>query len=79
MINVHAHMGAEDELSVRFVECFVQALDDAELPDDTEFRAALRAYMEWATADVQQYSPAGSIVPEHLQMPRWNWDGLQAR
>jgi hemoglobin len=46
MINVHAHMGAEDELSVRFVECFVQALDDAELPDDAEFRVALRAYME---------------------------------
>lgn len=79
MIGVHAHMGAEEELSVRFVDCFVQALDDAALPNDAEFRAALRAYMEWATADVQQYSPAGSVVPSHLEMPRWSWDGLQTQ
>ena len=52
------------------------AADDAGLPDDAEFRAALRAYMEWAVADVLVYSPAGAQVPGGLPMPHWSWDGL---
>lgn len=43
MIHVHARMEAEDELSNRFVDCFGRAIEVARLPEDAEFRAALRA------------------------------------
>jgi hemoglobin len=79
MLGIHAGAGAEDELGERFVQCFVRAADDAGLPGDAEFRAALRAYMEWAVAQVMACSPRGSPVPAGLAVPRWSWDGLQAR
>lgn len=77
MLYLHSGTGAEDELGERFVRCFVQAADDAGLPDDAEFRAALRSYMEWAVAEVMSVSPQGSVVADALRVPRWSWDGLQ--
>jgi hemoglobin len=79
MIGIHAGQGADEDLGRRFVECFVAAADDAGLPDDPEFRAALRAYMEWAVDEVQSYSPPGSRVPATMPMPRWGWSGLDER
>ncbi len=76
MLGIHAGQGASHDLSVRFVECFTRAADDAGLPDDPELRSALRAYMEWATADVESYAPHGSPVPDDLPMPHWSWEGL---
>jgi hemoglobin len=77
MLRIHAMNGAEAELGVRFVDCFVRAADDAALPDDPEFRAALRAYMEWAVGEVMSYAPPDSAVPTNAAVPRWSWDGLQ--
>ena len=77
MLDLHAGTGALDDLGVRFVECFVQAADDAGLPDAPEFRSSLRAYMEWAVRDVLAYAPQGTAVPQNLAVPRWSWDGLQ--
>lgn len=78
MLALHAGEGVDADLGERFVRCFVQAADDAGLPDDPDFRAALRAYMEWAVSEVLDYSPPGSQVPSNLPVPRWSWDGLQA-
>jgi hemoglobin len=75
---MHAHNGDMDDLGRRFVECFVAAMDDAGLPADPEFRAAMRAYMEWAVADVLTYAPEDSVVPAGAAMPRWSWDGRSA-
>ena len=72
---IHAHNGDMTDLGRRFVECFVLAADDAGLPGDPEFRAALRAYMEWAVDDVLEYSPVTATVPSGLSMPHWTWDG----
>jgi hemoglobin len=77
MLELHARMGAEADLNSRFVACFVAAADDAGLPADPELRTALRAYMEWATAEVFAYQPPDSVVPAGLSTPRWSWDGLQ--
>ncbi|MGZ4649459.1 MAG: globin domain-containing protein [Kineosporiaceae bacterium] len=77
MITVHAGEGIGPELSARFVRCFVEAADDAALPADPALRAALRSYMEWATAEVESYSPLGSTAPATLPMPRWSWNGLE--
>ncbi len=64
------------DLGRRFVECFATAADDAGLPTDPEFRRALRAYMEWAVAEVLLYGPPGREVPTELTMPCWTWEGL---
>jgi hemoglobin len=76
MLGVHAGEGVDDEFGGRFVACFVQALDDAGLPRDAEFRAAMRRYMEWAVGEVVSYGPPGSEVKPSLPTPRWTWQGL---
>jgi hemoglobin len=75
MLEIHAREGAEADLGERFVACFVQAADDAELPDDAELRRALTAYMEWAVAEVLTYSPEDAVVEPDLPVPRWGWNG----
>jgi hemoglobin len=68
----------DEDLGVRFVACFVEAADDAGLPDDPDLRAGLRAYMEWAVGEVLSYSPPeASRVMAGLPVPRWGWNGLQ--
>jgi hemoglobin len=76
MLEIHARQGAGSDLGERFVACFLQAADDAGLPDDVEFRASLRSYMEWAVRDVISYSPRDAQVPTGLAVPRWSWAGL---
>jgi hemoglobin len=76
VLQLHAGNGDMSDLGRRFVECFMMAADDAGLPGDPEFRQALRAYMEWAVAEVLLYGPVDSRVPEGIGMPRWDWDGL---
>lgn len=78
VLELHAGNGDMGELGRRFVDCFVRAADDAGLPDDPDFRAALRAYMKWAVGDVLSYSPEDSVVPAGLAMPHWSWDGLSS-
>lgn len=75
MLAIHAGHGAPDDWGDRFERCFIQAMDDAQLPKDPEFRKALRDYMHWATRQVNTYSPTGTSVDPDLPMPRWSWDG----
>lgn len=76
LVRLHSGNGDMGDLRARFVACFVAAADDAELPDDPEFRAALRAYMEWAVTDVLRYEADAGEVPRDLAVPRWSWNGL---
>ena len=78
LLYMHSDTGDMSDLGRRFVDCFALAADDAGLPAEPDFRAALRAYMEWAVSDVLTYSPHGSVVPGDLPMPHWSWDGLRA-
>lgn len=75
VLKLHAGNEMGTEIGDRFVGCFVQAADDAGLPDDPEFRAALRSYMESAMAEVLEYSPSEAEVAPGLRVPRWSWDG----
>ena len=77
MLEIHARQGAGDDYGPRFVACFMQAADDANLPDDPEFRAGLRSYMEWATHEVLSYAPSDSKVAAGLPDPHWSWSGLE--
>jgi hemoglobin len=76
MLTRHAECEAPDEMGTAFVECFVAAADDAELPPEPEFRAVLRSYMQWAVDEVMTYAPRGSVVPGAAAVPRWSWSGL---
>jgi len=75
VLGIHAGTGADDEFGPRFVACFVQALDDARLPDDPGFRSAMRSYIEDATREVMSYAAVGSEAPAAAKVPRWSWNG----
>lgn len=76
LLHMHAHNGDMTDLGDRFCVCFERAMDDARLPTDPDFRAALRSYMRWAVDDVLSYSAKDAVVPEGAAIPRWGWDGL---
>ncbi len=76
LLRMHAGNGDVSDLGRRFVTCFVAAADDAGLPPDPELRAALRAYMEWAVADVVEHERPED-VPTRAPLPRWDWEGLR--
>lgn len=77
MLAIHAGHGTPEEWADRFEACFLAALDDARLPEDAEFRQAMRAYIHWATRDVNKYGPVGARVEPDQPMPRWTWRGLE--
>ena len=78
MLAKHHDLAITDEQRLLFVTLLSRAADDAGLPADPEFRAALHDYMRWAVDDVLAYSPQGAVVPGAAAMPRWGWDGLKA-
>lgn len=75
MLDVHTGHGAGDDFGPRFVACFMQAVDDARLSNDPDFRASLRSFIERATQEVMSYAPAGSKAAAGLPIPRWSWNG----
>jgi len=77
VLRMHSGNGDLGDLGERFYDCFVQALDDAELPDDPAFRAAMQAYMRWAVENVLAH-PDEDAVAQGIAMPRWSWNGLQS-
>lgn len=74
LLQMHSGNGDMSDLGRRFVTCFTQALDDAGLPADPDFRAAMTAYMRWAVDDVLSYEERP--VPPGIGIPHWTWTGL---
>ena len=77
MLAVHAGHGTPEEWGDRFEACFLQAMDDAGLPTDPDFRTAMREYIHWATREVNTVGPVGARVEPDQPMPRWSWQGLE--
>jgi hemoglobin len=75
LLTIHSGHGDMGDLPDRFVACFVAAMDDASLPADAEFRAAMTAYMQWAVREFDAYPDPSATVPAKLRIPRWSWDG----
>jgi len=73
VMRLHSGHGDMSDLGRRFVDCFVAAMDDAGLPADAEFRAAMRAYMVAAVDEVLTYGEAAPAP--RLPLPKWSWDG----
>jgi hemoglobin len=61
------------EQRFRFAALMSLAADDAALPDDPEFRAALVGYLEWGTRLAMHNSGDAADVVEHAPVPRWGW------
>ena len=68
-----AELGITPEQRFRFASLMSLAADDAGLPDDPEFRAALVGYLEWGTRIAQHNSRPDAEVVEHAPVPRWGW------
>jgi CDGSH-type Zn-finger protein/truncated hemoglobin YjbI len=62
-----------EEQRARWVQLICRSADDAFLPDDAEFRAALVAYIEWGSRLAKENSTPGATPPPDMPMPRWWW------
>jgi hemoglobin len=73
MIVQHLDLSISAPQRLRFVTLLSQALDDADLPADPEFRAAFMGYAEWGTRLAMQNSQPGADVVRQAPVPRWGW------
>ena len=75
LINVHRHLQITEEQRQRFVELYVAAMDAADLPDDDDFREAVRSHVEFGSNVAMQNSHAQNEDELHplREVPRWTW------
>lgn len=73
MLAHHLDLGITPEQRHRFVALMSLAADDADLPADPEFRAAVLGYVEWGTRIAMANSQPGAAVVPHAPVPRWGW------
>lgn len=77
LISVHRGLKITGEQRRRFVELYMEALDQADMPTDPEFREAVREHVEFGSRVAMQNSHAETddeLYPLH-QVPRWTWAG----
>jgi hemoglobin len=77
MIAVHRHLKITEEQRQRFVQLYMEALDDVGMPDDEPFREAFRSHVEFGSRVAMQNSLAESDDELHplREVPRWSWQG----
>lgn len=77
LIDVHRGLAITEEQRARFAELYMEAFDESGLPDDEEFRQAVREHVEFGTRVAVQNSHAVSEEELHplREVPRWTWAG----
>lgn len=77
LIAVHRGLRITEEQRRRFVELYLEALDAAGMPDDREFRDAVREHVEFGSQVATQNSHAETDDQLHplREVPRWTWAG----
>ena len=80
LINVHRGLRISEEQRRRFVELYMAALEASDLPDDEEFREAVRSHVEFGSKVALQNSQAETEDQLHplREVPRWTWPGDDA-
>jgi truncated hemoglobin YjbI/quinol monooxygenase YgiN len=73
MLAHHLDLNITVEQRRQFVTLLSIAADDAGLPADPEFRAAVVGYAEWATRLAMHNSQTGADVVRVAPLPRWGW------
>lgn len=75
-IMVAHHIGKmlDETKRKRWIQLFLDSVDEVGMPDDPEFRAALVSYLEWGTRIAVINSKASeNIIDEKAPMPKWGW------
>lgn len=73
MLRHHVGLSITAAQRHRFAATMSLAADDAGLPADPEFRAAIIGYLEWGTRLAMENSQPGASLVEHAPTPRWGW------
>jgi hemoglobin len=73
MLSRHRGLAIDARQRLTFVTLLSRAADDAGLPADPEFRAALMGYAEWGTRLAAHNSQPDAEVAPHAPVPRWGW------
>jgi len=73
MLAMHRALSITPDMRLRFVTLLSRAADEAGLPDDPEFRAALMGYAEWGSRLAVHNSQPEAEVAAHAPVPRWGW------
>ena len=75
IIDVHRHLHISDVQRERFVQAYLEALDEAQMPDDERFRRAVREHVEFGANVAQQNSWATTDEELHpiRSVPKWTW------
>jgi hemoglobin len=73
MLAEHRGLAITPDQRLRFVTLLSRAADEAGLPDDPEFRAALLGYAEWGSRLALHNSQPGAEVVADAPVPRWGW------
>jgi hemoglobin len=73
IIDMHRHLQITDEQRDRFVEAYMQALDEAGIRDDAPLRQAFREHVEFGSRVAQQNSWAETDAELHpiRNVPAW--------
>jgi hemoglobin len=73
MLSKHRGLGISGAQRLRFVTLLSTAADDANLPADPEFRAAVMGYAEWGTRLAVENSAPEATPVGQAPVPRWGW------
>lgn len=73
MLAHHLNLAITADQRFRFASLMSMAADNAELPADPEFRAALAGYLEWGTRVAMHNSHRGADVVKQAPVPHWGW------
>jgi hemoglobin len=77
VVRLHSGNGPHEEMDLRAIACFDQALVDVGLDRDERLRRVLHDYFAWATTTtMSRYQRSADDVPAGLLIPHWSWDGL---
>jgi hemoglobin len=79
VVRIHSGNGPHEEMDLRAIACFDQAMGDAGLAETGSLRQVLHDYFAWATSThLTQYHESADEVPEGMSIPRWSWGGRQS-
>jgi hemoglobin len=73
MLARHRDLTITPEQRLAFVTLLSRAADDAGLPADPEFRAAIIGYAEWGSRLALHNSRPDAQTVAHAPVPRWGW------
>ena len=79
VVRIHSGNGPHEEMDLRGIACFDQAMDEVGLDAADPVRQVLHDYFAWATTvSMSRYHESADEVPDGMSIPKWSWDGVQS-